>query len=325
MKPFGPHIELLADCRAGRRRDIEPVPAGRRVLPVAGATRPHHPNRALIVAPLADKPGMLAARGTTEGAVIVGHLQRFFLAYSGVFALVALTAAVMAGLIATDRLVVRPAGRLVFQAVHRALSLAAVGFLTSHVLLEVLAHRSHAIDAVVPFLASGRTLYLGLGTLASDLVLLIVFTGVARRKFATQWTTTWRAVHVTAYLGWPLAILHGLLSGRSAKPYVDWSYGACVAAVVLALVIRLVIRTRNPTDTVAYPGPDRAGYGLPTAPFPPGQPSAWLPVQPSTWLRVQPPPRRALPGGTQHGNSQYGIVDGGMPQPPGRHDAGDRT
>src|SRR6516165_1292069 len=293
MKPFGPHFELSADCRAGRRRDIERVPAGRRVLPVAGATRPHRPNQALFVAPLANKPGMLAASGATEGAVVLGHLQRFFLAYSGVFALVALTAAVMAGLIATDRLVVRPAGRLAFQAVHRALSLAAVGLLVSHVLLEVLAHRSRAIDTVVPFLASGRTLYLGLGTLASDLVLLIVFTGVTRRKFATRWTATWRAVHGTAYLGWLLAILHGLLSGRPAKPYVNWSYGACVAAVALALVIRLVAGTRSPTDVVAHPVPDRAAHGLPAAPFSADQPSAWLPVQ--------PPPRRALPGGTHHG------------------------
>jgi len=309
------------------------VPAGRRVLPVAGATRPHRPTWALIAVLFADRAGLPTASGATGGAAIAGNLQRFFLAYSGVFALVALTAAVMAGLIATDRLVVRPAGRLVFQSVHRALSLAAVGLLVSHVLLEVLAHRSRAIDAVVPFLASGRTLYLGLGTLASDLVLLIVFTGVARRKFATQWATTWRAVHVTAYLGWPLAILHGLLSGRSAKPYVDWSYGACVAAVALALLIRLVTRTHHPTDTVAHAGPDRAGYGLPTAPFPPGQPSAWLPVQPSAWLTgqpsgwlpVQPPPRRALPGGSDYGHSRYGIVDDGMPQHPGRHDAGDRT
>jgi len=242
---------------------------------------------------------MLAASGTTEGAVILGNLQRFFLAYSGVFALVALTAAVLAGLIATDRLVVSPAGRVVFQAVHRALSLAAVGFLISHVLLEVLAHRSGAIDAVVPFLASGRTLYLGLGTLASDLVLLIAFTGVARRKFATHWTGTWRAVHVTAYVGWPLAILHGLLSGRPAKPYVDWSYGACVAAVALALLIRLVARTHGPADVVRQQVPDRGGYGLPAVPFSPDQASAWIPLQ--------PPPRRALPGGTHHGTSQYGL------------------
>ena len=91
------------------------------------------------------------------------------------------------------------------QAAHRALSLAAVGFLATHVLMEVLAHRSRPADAVAPFLASGRTLYLGLGTLASDLVLVILATGVARRRFA-GWPATWRVMHVTAYLAWPLAM-----------------------------------------------------------------------------------------------------------------------
>lgn len=278
-------------------------------LPAAGTARPNGRHGPLIVVLLASGQRTLAASDSTAGRAILAHLQRFFLAYSGVFALVALTAAVAAGLLAADRLVMTPAGRVTFQAVHRALSLAAVGFLLSHVLLEVLAHRSRAIDTVVPFLASGRTLYLGLGTLASDLVLLIVFTGVARRKFATHWTATWRAVHVTAYLGWPLAILHGLLSGRPAKPYVDWSYGACVAAVALALVIRLVARTHSRTDVVAHPVPRRAAHGLPATLFSADQPSAWLPVQ--------PPPRRALPGGTHHGTSQYGIVDDGIPRASG--------
>ena len=278
-------------------------------LPAAGTARPNGRHGPLIVVLLASGQRTLAASDSTAGRAILAHLQRFFLAYSGVFALVALTAAVAAGLLATDRLVMTPPGRVTFQAVHRALSLAAVGFLLSHVLLEVLAHRSRAIDTVVPFLASGRTLYLGLGTLASDLVLLIVFTGVARRKFATHWTATWRAVHVTAYLGWPLAILHGLLSGRPAKPTVDWGYGACVAAVALALVIRLVARTHSRTDVVAHPVPGRAAHGLPATLFSADQPSAWLPVQ--------PPPRRALPGGTHHGTSQYGIVDDGIPRASG--------
>jgi hypothetical protein len=309
MKPFGPRIELLAGRQPGRRQDIERVPATHRTLSAVGAARSHSSNWALIVVLLAGRPGILAASGTPGDKVILGNLQRFFLAHSGVFALVALTAAVMAGLIATDRLVVSPVGRVAFQAVHRALSLAAVGFLASHVLLEVLAHRSRAIDTVVPFLASGRTLYLGLGTLASDLVLLIVFTSVARRKFATHWTATWRAVHVTAYLGWPLAILHGLASGRPAKPYVGWSYGACVAVVALALVIRVVATTRSRTDVVPHSVPDQVAQGSPAAPFAAGQPGAWLPVQ--------PPPHRALPGGTHYDTSPYGIVDDGMPRASG--------
>ena len=188
--------------------------------------------------------------------LFMAAVQRFMLAYAGVFALIALTATVAAGLVATDRVILTPAGRVVSQAVHRALSLAAVGFLVTHVVLEVLAHRSRPVDAVAPFLASGRTFYIGLGTLASDLLLLILVTGVARRRFATGWTATWRAVHVTAYLAWPLAIVHGLLAGRHAKPYVDWSYGACLAAVALALLVRRAAITRSRAEVRPQAVPD---------------------------------------------------------------------
>jgi hypothetical protein len=248
-------------------------------------------------------------------------LQRFLLAYSGVFALVALTAAVAAGLAATDRLVVSPASRVTFQTVHRALSLAAVGFLASHVLLEVLARRSHLADAVVPFVASGRTLWLGLGTLASDLVLLIALTGVARRRFASHWTAAWRGVHVTAYLAWLLAILHGLLGGRTAKPYVDWSYGACVAAVAVALVVRLMAPRRTRALLASTPPPrPRAGPGPAPGPAVPGLP-AYLPAPPASgYLPAPPPAHPALPAGSHDGSTQYGvvygIVDDGVPRAP---------
>ena len=247
MTLFGRGHGVIAGCR----RVIQ-VPAGRRhrALPALSAAGTNRGRRwAPIPVLLTSKAGPLAVGGTAAARVILASLQRFLLAYSGVFALVALTAAVAAGLAATDRLVVSPAGRVTFQAVHRALSLAAVAFLASHVLLEVLARRSHVADAVVPFLASGRTLYLGLGTRASDLILLIALTGIARRRFASRWTAAWRGVHVTAYLAWLLAILHGLLGGRTARPYVDWSYGACVAAVAVALVVRLVVPRRTGTLT----------------------------------------------------------------------------
>lgn len=230
-------------------------PAG----PTAGVARPRGVTAILIAVVLAVGGSALAVGGSGPGRAVLAAVQRFMLAYSGVFALIALTAAVAAGLIATDRLVMTPAGRVASQAVHRALSLAAAGFLVTHVLLETLAHRSRPVDAVAPFLAGGRMLYLGLGTVASDLVLLILVTGVARRRFAGGWPGAWRAVHVTAYLAWLLAIAHGLLAGRHPQPYVDWSYGACVAAVALALLTRLGIPARSRAHAVARPapGPDR--------------------------------------------------------------------
>ena len=57
--------------------------------------------------------------------------------------------------------------------------------------------------------------------------------------------------------------MHGLLAGRTAKPYVDWSYGACLAAVGLALIIRLVATLRGGRETAAYPVPDRVPSPIP--------------------------------------------------------------
>src|SRR5487761_323422 len=102
--------------------------------------------------------GCMAAAGMSKtGHDIDVAVMRFLLFYAGVFALIGLTAAVGIGLVATDRVVMFPGGRIIAQAVHRAVSFGAVGFLMIHIAVEVLAGRSGAGDAVVPFLDHGRT------------------------------------------------------------------------------------------------------------------------------------------------------------------------
>ncbi len=294
-------------------------PAGR-----SGGTTRSRGSWILAAVLLAAGCGALAAGGSAADRGILAAVQRFMLAYSGVFALVTLTAAVAAGLVATDRIIMSPGGRVVSQGVHRALSLAAAGFLASHVLLEVLAHRSRPVDAVAPFLASGRTLYLGLGTLASDLVLLIMATGVARHRFAAGRAATWRAIHVTAYLAWPLAVAHGLLAGRQARPYVDWSYGGCLAAVLLALLIRLVATSRGRAQVARQPVVRRPAAGPGRVPRQASVPysdlydssaarlAVWPPVPPRPPLpRAIPPPRGQPGGGAQRGGVRRGSVQRG--------------
>jgi len=210
----------------------------------------------VIVALLVVVAGAAASGVTPRGRDILLAVQHFMLFYSGVLALIALTAAVGAGIVATDRIVMTPGHRVVAQAVHRAVSFGALAFLITHIVLEILAHRSHVIDAVVPFLAQGRRFYIGLGTVASDLVVVLIITGIARGRFAARRPWTWRVIHATAYLAWPLSIVHGLLAGRPAKPYVDWSYGACVAAVALALIIRFVATIRSRREKAPHPLPD---------------------------------------------------------------------
>jgi DMSO/TMAO reductase YedYZ heme-binding membrane subunit len=248
----------------------------------------------------------VASPETSRGRDILAAVQRFMLFYSGVLALIALTAAVGVGVVAADRIVMAPGSRVVAQAVHRAVSFAALAFLVTHIVLEILAHRSRVIDAFVPFLAHGRTFYVGLGTVASDLVVLLIVTGIARGRFASRRPGTWRAIHATAYLAWPLSIVHGLLAGRTAKPYVDWSYGACVAAVALALLVRFVATIRSRREKAAYPLPDHAASTI-QAPVPAALPHEdwWRAVpQPYDLSGAVPTARRvprALPAGPTDG------------------------
>ena len=245
---------------------------------------------------------VVAVGSTRVGHVIGVAAEHFLLYYAGVFALISLTAAVGIGLVATDRIIMSPASRVTAQAVHRAVSFGAVSFLAIHIASEILARRSHAVDAVLPFLDHRRTFYLGLGTVASDLLVLIAVTGILRRRFAeTSPPWVWRLLHALAYVAWPMGIWHGLLSGRQSKPYVDWSYGALVAAVGVALLVRLVAKDRS-GQTAGQPVPERMA-----SPWPPAAGAAALGQAgfgtarlaiPSGAVPVGRPQQLALPAGT---------------------------
>jgi DMSO/TMAO reductase YedYZ heme-binding membrane subunit len=223
--------------------------------------------------------GVIAAEHTIHGRSIVGGVHAFLLKYMGVFALIGLTTAVGVGLVATDRIVMRPANRVVAQALHRGVSLAALTALVAHIVLEITARRVDIIDAVVPFHAHFRTLYTGLGTIAFDLTVLIIITGYLRGKFAGKLPWAWRAIHAVAYLAWPLSIIHGLLGGRSAHSYVDWSYGACVALVLLALAVRFAATIRSEEEKISHPVTDR--LSAPAEGVIPGSRVSMAPVSPA--------------------------------------------
>jgi hypothetical protein len=93
-------------------------------------------------------------------------------------------------------------------------------------------------DAFVPFLSSYRSLWLGLGALAFDLLLAIALTSLIRVRLGYR---AWRWTHWLAYACWPLALVHAL--GTGSDPRAGWLQvlaAASVAAVVLATAARLV-------------------------------------------------------------------------------------
>jgi DMSO/TMAO reductase YedYZ heme-binding membrane subunit len=159
---------------------------------------------------------------------------------TGVVALLLLTASVMLGVVSslgwrTDRW-----PRFAVNAVHRNLTLLAVGFVVVHVVTTVLDAYAPVslVAAVVPFTSPYRPIWLGLGAVAFDLLLALVVSSLAR-----GWTPprAWRTVHWAAYVAWPVALLHAFGTGSDARVgWFTWLGIACLGGVAAAATVRAV-------------------------------------------------------------------------------------
>ena len=135
---------------------------------------------------------------------------------TGVVALLLLTGTVVAGIAGTARAELPGLPRVVLAGVHRNLSLLAVGLVVIHVLTTVLdpfAGISLAA-AVIPFSSAYRTVWLGLGAVALDLLLAVLLSSLVRDRLSYR---SWRAVHWLAYASWPVALWHGLGTGTDTR------------------------------------------------------------------------------------------------------------
>ncbi|GAA3241588.1 hypothetical protein [Nonomuraea helvata] len=180
---------------------------------------------------------------TERGVALLGRGVSFLEFYAGVFALVLLTTTVALGLLTTERVFLSPANRVRAQLAHKATALIGLAYLVTHIGLMISLGHVPLGAAFVP--VSG--LYVGLGTLGLDLMVLAVATGMLRGRFAVRgrpWM--WRIMHSAAYIAWPIAIMHGLTAGRQPAGWVAWSYVACLAAVGSALVVRVLATVRRP-------------------------------------------------------------------------------
>jgi sulfoxide reductase heme-binding subunit YedZ len=159
---------------------------------------------------------------------------------SGVVSLLLLTIVVALGIATANRF--RPRGLPLFvtTTVHRNASLLAVVFLGIHVATAVIDPDASVqlLAVVVPFTADWSPFWVGLGTLALDLVGALIVTSLVRKHLAHH---VWRSIHWAAYGAWPLAFVHGLGAGSDVR--TDWLRAvnvACVIALGTALAWRLL-------------------------------------------------------------------------------------
>lgn len=173
---------------------------------------------------------------------------------AGMVALIAFTASTVLGALATRR--PRSAGpqgmdrRYLVQMSHRSAAITGLLALVAHVVLLVTdSFVSLSISGVlIPFTAGYRPLALAMGTIGVYAIVLVAVSGAARGRLASsaRAAKAWRSVHLMAYVGWALAMGHGVFAGTDTGAW--WStaiYVACGGAVLAAVIARLASRSRT--------------------------------------------------------------------------------
>jgi len=159
---------------------------------------------------------------------------------SGVVALLLLTGSLLLGILNALRWQGGRWPRFAVGDLHRNLTLLSIVFVALHVVTTVADGFAPIgfVDAFVPFISPYRPIWLGLGTVAFDLLLALVVTSLLRARVGPK---LWRGFHWLAYASWPVAVLHSFGTGSDAR--LGWlevlGFG-CVALVSLAVIARVI-------------------------------------------------------------------------------------
>ena len=158
---------------------------------------------------------------------------------TGIILLLLMTLSVILGILSARSRAGRGTPAFVRNVVHRNVALLAVSMLAVHVVSAVVDSYVDIRwwDAFVPWGGLYQPVWLGLGTLAFDLLLVITLTSVLRTRLPHA---AWRLVHWASYLAWAIAVVHGLGIGTDSD--APWSViitAGCVVAVALAVALRI--------------------------------------------------------------------------------------
>ena len=124
------------------------------------------------------------------------------------------------------------------QVMHRNISLLAVALLVVHIGVAV---ADEYVDirwwqSVVPWGLSYKPLALALGVVACDVIGVVVLTSLVRHRMGSR---SWKAVHLTAYAAWAMALVHGLTIGTdTGESWAQLTYAGSLAVVVGSAVLR---------------------------------------------------------------------------------------
>jgi sulfoxide reductase heme-binding subunit YedZ len=165
---------------------------------------------------------------------------------AGVMALIFFTLAASLGALGSGSR--GPERRFWLQYVHRSAAVTGLLLLLAH-LVAVITDSFVDISASVliwPFASGYRPFAVVVGVLAFYSLVIAALVGAARGRLARSEAITkrWRSIHVTASVGWLLAVGHSLLAGTDrGTPWMLAITLTCLGAVGASVAVRLRSRS----------------------------------------------------------------------------------
>jgi sulfoxide reductase heme-binding subunit YedZ len=159
---------------------------------------------------------------------------------TGVIALVMFTMTLVLGIVSRSGRQLGGLGRFGLNEVHRTAAMTGVGLIVVHVvsLLFDPYAQLKLVDLVLPFVGTYRPFWLGLGTLAVDLLAVVTVVSLLRHVVGPR---VFKAVHWATYALWPVALLHALGTGTNAGSlWMDAVAVVCSVSVASAVAWRLL-------------------------------------------------------------------------------------
>jgi sulfoxide reductase heme-binding subunit YedZ len=159
-----------------------------------------------------------------------------FLWYSsratGIISVMLLTGVLVLGMVITRTR--HSSASTIVMGVHRSLSLGMSVFLLVHVVGAIAETYVDIgwLSLVIPFSSGYSRLWVGIGTLAFDVLIAVIVTSLLRHRMSEQ---TWRKVHGFSYTLWPLAIVHGVALGTSKEPLLRGTTVLCAVVGLMAI------------------------------------------------------------------------------------------
>jgi predicted ferric reductase len=166
---------------------------------------------------------------------------------SGVLAFVLLTCTVLVGVGLAGKVRLSRWPRFTVDGLHRYLGTLFWVFLGVHVLTTAIDSyvKLSIADIVIPFASGYRSVGLGLGILATELLLALAIVNRLRDKLSYRF---WRRAHYLNFAVWIGSTLHGVLTGTDSLVPL---YAAATAFVTAAVGLRLTSRGKVQPRTSA--------------------------------------------------------------------------